>query len=167
MTQTPEDKLEIVKIALEEGRKGLGDQDATVASIRQRSVWIGGLAGLVATFLGKEAIKVAPINQLAFSVDGISVWVGFVALIITIGLVIDILRPRGEFRFHNSPGKILDQFLNGPHATNLIKTYEELARFAEQNYQNNQALIDKLFIRLFFSGIAMIVEFIAWLIVLA
>ncbi|MCK4820458.1 hypothetical protein KA005_32135 [bacterium] len=167
MTQTSEDKLEILKIALEEGRQGLSDQDNTVGSIRQRSVWIGGLSGVIATFLGREAIKVAPLSKLSCSVDSISVWLGFIALIITIGAIINILRPRGQFRFHNSPQSIINQFVNSPKATNLAATYEALAGFLQENYNSNQILIDRLFTWLLVAAIAMFLEFFAWLIVVA
>jgi len=167
MTQKPEDKLEILKIALEEGRQGLSDQDNTVGSIRQRSVWIGGLAGLIATFLGREAIKVTPSSNVICTLDSFSVWLGFIALIVTIASIINILRPRGEFRFHNSPKSIIDQYINGPNATDLAETYKSIAGFLQENYNTNQKIIDRLFMWLLVAAVAMFIEFIAWLIVVA
>jgi hypothetical protein len=167
MNQTPEETLALAKLAFEEGQKGLADQDQTISSIRQRSIWIGGLAGVIASFLGREALKVTPLNPLSCSIDSIALLSGFVALCAVYISIFYIVRPRGNLCFHNSPSEIIGQFIKGEHATDLTATYIELAGFSEENYKNNDKVIAKLFKWLLFSAAAMFFEFAAWIIVLA
>lgn len=167
MTQTPEDKLEILKIAFEEGRKGLSDQDQTISSIRQRSIWIGGLAGVVATFLGREALNVLPLSNIDVTVESVALLAGFAALCLVYVAIFNVVRPRGNLRFHNSPDSIIKQFVNSKHAPDLSKTYEVLAHFSQDNYKSNDIVISRLFVWLLVATAAMFVEFIAWLFVIA
>ncbi|WP_200235786.1 hypothetical protein [Thiohalocapsa halophila] len=167
MTQSEEDKLEVMKIALEEGRKGLADQDKTINSIRQRSMWIGGLAGVIAAFLGREALDVSPIANLTLCVDSIALVVGFAALFVTYAAIINVMRPHKGLKFHNSPGLVISQFTDPENPATLTEIHEALAGFSEENYICNQKILSRLFLSLLVAAIAMIVEFIAWLTVLA
>lgn len=167
MTQTQEETLELAKLAFEEGRKGLSDQDQTISSIRQRSIWIGGLAGVIASFLGREALKVAPLSNITCTIDSAALVLGFIALCAVYVSIFYIVRPRGNLCFHNSPSSIIGQFIEGEHATNLVTTYKELAKFSEENYKNNEDTIGVLFKWLLVAALSMFAEFAAWIIVLA
>lgn len=167
MSQTPEETLELAKLAFEEGQKGLANQDQTINSVRQRSIWIGGLAGVIASVLGREALQVTSLNLPSCTIDSAALLAGFVALCAVYVAIFYIVRPRGNFIFHNSPREIIAQFIESKHATNLTSTYLELAKFSEDNYKNNDKVIAKLFNWLMFSAAAMFIEFAAWIIVLA
>lgn len=167
MTQTPEETLELAKLAFKEGQKGLSDQDQTITSIRQRSIWVGGLAGVIASFLGREALKVAPLSKVSCSIESAALVLGFVALCVVYIAIFYIVRPRGNLCFHNSPSSIIGQFIEGEHATNLTVTYKELAKFSEENYKNNEKTIRILFKWVLVAALSMFVEFAAWIVVLA
>jgi len=167
MAQAPEETLELAKLAYEEGQKGLSDQDQTIASIRQRSIWVGGLAGVIASFLGREALKVEPLSEASCSIEYAALVLGFAALCVVYVAIFYVVRPRGNLCFHNSPSSIIGQFIEGKHATNLTISYKELAKFSEENYKNNEKAISVLFKWLLVSVLSMFVEFAAWIIVLA
>jgi len=166
--QSEQDRLEILRLAYEQGLRGLDSQDATLSSIRQSGAAIAALNGLTAAFLGRQALED---QRVAFGLRmlslGIFEWIAVLALVTSVVSVVQLFRPRDGWIFHFEPSRVIDQFAFGPKATNLAKTYEVLARFAEENYNSNGPLLRRLFRWLVLAIIAFCVHVCSWLASLA
>jgi hypothetical protein len=160
-----EDQLEINRLAYEEGLKALNGQEKILDNIRQRASGIAALSGLSATFLGKEALKHFD-RSSKFTVTAITLtdWIAIFLFVFSILMVVQILRPRKGWIFHFGPSDIIDQFAKGPQATSLSNTYEELAKFSEENYKKNDIKINNLFKWFWASLVSVILQIILWLI---
>jgi hypothetical protein len=162
------DHLEIHRLAFDQGVKGLGNQDDTIASIRQRAAAIATLSAATAAFLGREAFARSGLPNHPLEVwQRIGVWAALSALCFSAVCMVQLLRPRKGWIFHFTPSRIIDQFAQGEHAADLSRTYEVLARFAEENYLSNERILSKLFRWLWASFITLILQVAAWLLVIA
>ncbi len=149
-----DDHLEIHKLAFEQGMNNLSAQESLLGTIRQRAGALIGISGLTAAVLGREALS-----------SGLSIfaWVAIVGLIGTVAASIQMIRPRGGWNFHFGPSRIIDQFAQGEQATNLSRTYEVLARFAEENHNNNSRRLRELFTWLWIAMAGLLIQIVAWL----
>ena len=166
MKNTETDQEQIFRLAYEEGMKGIAGQDSTLNTIRQRAISLGGLSSLIATFLGKEALKIEPLNQTVCTWKIIPEWAGIFSLILSILLIIDIIRPINGWIFHNSAKSIIDQFGEGEKAQTIGNTYKILAQFAEDNYLKNEVLLKKLFNKFLIAILIVLIQIICWLLVI-
>lgn len=169
MTEPPPsaDHLEIHRIAFEQGNKGLSNQNDTLTSIRQSASAVVALSAAAAAFLGREAfvrLNAEGYESQPWHKPGI--WAALLSLVLSVVCVIQLLRPRDGWIFHSSPSRIIDQFAQGEHATSLSRTYEVLARFAEENYESNLKILNKLFRWLWTAFVSVMIQVVAWLAVM-
>lgn len=166
--QADRDRLEILRVAYEQGLRGLNSQDATLSSIRQSGAAIAALNGLAAAFLGRQALED---QRAAFGLRilslGIFEWIAMLALVTSVICVVQLFRPRDGWIFHFEPSKVLDQFAFGPRAASLATTYNALARFAEENYNSNDPILRRLFQWLVAAIITFCIHVCSWLAALA
>lgn len=166
MGNTENDRERIYKLAYDEGMNGLRGQESTLSTIRQRAVSLGAISGLVATFLGKEALQSVPLNSSVCAWRAIPQWAGLISLILSILLILDILKPRDGWIFHHSANSIIDQFGEGENAQPIGITYKILAQFSEDNYAKNDEQLKKLFNRFSIAVLLVLIQIIGWLIAL-
>ena len=100
----------VCKLAYEESTKGLSVQDSTLSSVRQSATVLGTLAGLAATFLGKEVLTRSNTTPCTDASCLVAPWVAIGALGFSLVFIVLILRPRDGWIFHSTPSSILDQF---------------------------------------------------------
>jgi hypothetical protein len=165
MTITDNDREQIYKLAYEEAMKGVAGQDSTLTTIRKRAISLGGLSGLIATFLGKEALKSGALDK-PFSCELLFGCLGITSLILSIIIIIDIIRPRDGWIFHSSARSIISQFAEGKNAQTIGKTYKYLAEFGEDNYSDNETILNKLFIRFYIAIVTVLFQSICWLLLI-
>ncbi len=160
-----EDHLKINEVAFEQGMRSLDHQRATLESIRTRAVAIATVSGAVAAFLGHEVLTRLPAMNQGLSIhQHASVWLALSSLGLSVICVIQMIRPRAGWVFHFTSSKIIDQFAYGKHATDLSRTYEVLARFAETHHDNNEAKLRATFCWLRIALAALVGQVVAWLI---
>ncbi|HZO43005.1 MAG TPA: hypothetical protein VFE97_27560 [Methylomirabilota bacterium] len=157
---------DVCKLAYDESTKGLSVQDSALSSIRQSAAVMGTLAGVVATFLGKEVLTRFSNKPCPDQHCWIAVWTAIGALGVSLLLIVLILRPRSGWIFHSTPSSILDQFAKPGEVVPLDVTYDVLARFNEDNYNSNEQLLKHLFWMLYALMTSVIVQIVAWLIAL-
>jgi len=167
-TDDPEARQEVCKLAYNESAKGLAIQESTLTSIRTAAAAMGTLAGLAATFLGKEVLtRTAAGNHGSTLVSaGAAAWVAVVALGVTLLLVIYLFMPRNNWIFHSSASKLLGEFTRPGAAVKLDVTYAAIAGFNEENYGKNAKVLSHLFVALNLLMAAVIAQVIAWLVAL-
>lgn len=153
----------ILKLAYEQGRQGIQGQETTLASYQTRAVAAIGISGLIASFLGREAIQDV---TLSLADPNWTALFAISALITSIGCGLYILRPRSGWIFHDTPSKIANQFARGQHATTLAMTYDKLAEFSETNFEKNRKILRRLALALHLSMWAVLSQIIGWLFLL-
>ena len=156
----------ICKLAYEESTKGLSVQDSTLSSVRQSAAVLGTLAGLAATFLGKEVLTRSNSTPCTDASCLVAPWVAIGTLGFSLLFIVLILRPRDGWIFHSTPSSILDQFAKPGEVVPLDQTYDVLARFNEDNYNNNEKILKELFTLLYALMAAVVVQIVAWLVAL-
>ena len=156
---------DLAKLALEQATKALSAQVATVDNARTRfGVLLSG--GNIATaFLGKDAItrglpEGGPMDP----------WfvLGIIAFLVFVLSCMYGLLPRDGWTFDLSAEAILGRGRpDGDGMTTIEEVQEDLARWSEYYFVENAATLDKLYWAMLLAVGALLVEFAAFLVVLA
>jgi hypothetical protein len=144
--KTPDEVREAIgKIALEESVRGLAIQDATLTAIRQGAAAIGTLNGLVATFLGREALSQTAREACSSCGCRGAISLAMLSLFASLILVAYLFKPRAAWKLHSSAKSIIDQFSKREPPVPLSTTYEVLAKFKEDDYVHNDKTLSRMF----------------------
>lgn len=144
--KTAEETREAIgKIAFEESVKGLAIQDATLTAVRQGAAAIGTLSGLVATFLGREALARRTSGGCTSYICSGAVPLALLCLIASLILVAYMFKPRAGWKLHSSAKSIVIQFAKRQPPVPLSTTYEVLAGFKEDDYEHNDKTLSRMF----------------------
>jgi len=149
------DTLELNKIAFTQALKNLDWQDALIESIRRRAIGISGLTSLTTAFLGKEAMSTVG------STPGIWDFCAIASLVASLITVMYLLSPFSDFETHLDPVEILKNHSYGIDP-NLEDFYSTTAEHSEDNFSNNDVILNRMFIAMWLGFFFVGAQIIFW-----
>jgi hypothetical protein len=147
------------ELAYREGVRELDHQQSTLDELRSRAGTLLAASALATSFLGAAALP-----------DG-TPWTWWVYVAVTafaagILLSLAVLWPLTEWRFVNSPQKVIDDYVEGEPPASLAETYRDLALHAAQHATHNGKRLRWLFWGFQGAALSLLVQVVAWLIVI-
>lgn len=156
-------RRDVCKIAYDESIRGLAQQDSVLTTYRQGAGVLATLSGLVATLIGKEVLTRVKPETFNDRVAVVLIVLGVCTFVVASLIGIFVIRPREGWKFHSSAVSIINQFAKPEAPVALDATYEQLARFNEQNFSSNSSLLGKLLVCLYWMASAIVIQIVSWI----
>jgi hypothetical protein len=147
------------ELAFREGVRQLEHQESSLDELRSRAGTLLAASSLATSFLGAAALP----KGTAWDWP---VYLAVAFFAVGIVLCLAVLWPLTEWRFVNSPAKVIDDYIEGQPPASLAETYKDLALHAGQHAQHNGVRLRWLYWSFQGAAICLLVQVVAWLVVL-
>jgi hypothetical protein len=156
------------ELAHTEGLRAITQQQSTLSGLQQRASWVLSVATITTSFLGGVALDKRPPKGWD--------WVAVLLFAAVALLVLAVLAPRRGWNFRTKPLVILEDYarVNIQNEYEKIQeplsaeqTYSYLAGFLEADYNKNEAKLEWLMRLYLLANVALVMEVISWILILA
>lgn len=153
-----EGREEFYALAYQESVRGLTQQAGVLDNLRTRAGLLITAANVVTAFLAAQAITnrpgIGPGGTLAIA-----------AFLVTMGLALYILLPKGEWNFAFDAKKLVTM-IEGDRYSSIGALHRRLAELNEDSQTDNARKLDAMFVAFRLGCVALTVEVLLWVAVL-
>lgn len=153
--------MPLEQLAYEEAKRAIDRQSNALDGLRARAGILLAAISLATSFFGGLALTENDLSRCATIAAVVATLAFVVAGIATIA----ILWPRAAWAFNLSAGRIVRQLEAAEPSE--VEAYRELALGIQKNYRDNEERLERLFTLFRVACVALGVETLAWLVVLA
>lgn len=153
--------MPLEQLAYEDAKRAIDRQSDQLDGLRDRAGTLLAAIALATSFFGGLALSDDDLSSAAITAAVVAI----VAFSAAAGGCVAVLWPRAQWAFNLSAKKIIYQLETT--SPNDAKAYRELALRTEANYHVNEGRLDDLFSLFRGACIALALETIAWIVVLA
>jgi hypothetical protein len=153
------DRAEFYSLAYDESVRALTQQAGVLESIRSRAGLLITAANVVTALLATPAIRDRP----GIGVGG---WAAIIAFLVSMGLSLYILWPRGDWSFAFNANKLMSM-IEGSNYDELWKLHRRLARLNQETIDDHRKRLDGMFRAFQLGAVLLVVEVVLWMLVLA
>src|SRR2546423_1665919 len=155
MAQRDDSSLERLAYVL--SSRALAAQESGLNELRARTGILLAASSLVASFLGPRAVPKHDLRALTV--------LAFVAFVVSIAACLWVLMPKTGFIFALRGSVLLEEEAADPGG--LAETYRRLAYWLEEYHDDNQPILERLFIAYQAATVAVLAEVMMWSLQLA
>lgn len=153
--------MELEQLAYEEAKRAIDRQSSSLDGLRGRAGILLAAISLSTSFFGGLALGEDDLSRWAIAVAVLAI----VSFVVAAGACVAVLWPRAEWAFNLSAKRIIRQL--DETRPDEATAYRELALRLEVNHRANETRLEVLF-RLFRTAcVALAIETLAWLVLLA
>ena len=156
-TPSAPDLREQYALVYAESVRAIDSQERAVDELRAR-------AGVV---LAAASIGTSLFGGATFA-DGVQTaaqWAAIVLFVMSTGLAVFVLLPRATWRFHTDVTSLLRDYVESERAASMAEMHRSLAYFLDRAFEDNRSRLNRLYLLLTLSVIALIGEVVAWVVI--
>jgi hypothetical protein len=148
------------RLAYDEARRALDDQERAVGELRSRSGALIAAAAITTSFFGGQALRDHPLHAVGWIAVGCFILLGVA--------VVAILWPRKDWQFDVSPGQFIATYLEPQDADPLppARIHRDLALHMGRSASANRGQLRVLMTVFRVAAVLLVAEVLAWVVVL-